>query len=187
MNLFNKRAFIKISLLLALIILSSSYLLYIEEHGNFHVVTKGQFYRSAQLDKDELVHYIKRYRIKSILNLRGKEENARWYREEIKISQKMGVIHYDFGISATRELDKKRLNKVLDILLKAPRPILVHCQAGSDRSGLISAVWEYAIEGKSAKKASKQLSLRYLHFPYLGSRTKAMDKSFRRFVKEYKN
>jgi len=185
MNIFNKRRFIKISPLLALIILSSSYLLYIEEHGNFYAVTNGQFYRSAQLDKDELVHYIKKYRIKSILNLRGKNKHFRWYREEIEISQKMGVIHYDFGMSARRELDNKKINKILDILLKAPKPILVHCQAGADRSGLISAIWEYAVEGKSAKEASKQLSLRYGYFPYLGSGTKAMDKSFWRFVKAY--
>jgi len=52
------------------------------------------------------------------------------------------------------------------------------------RSGLISAIWEYAVEGKSAQEASRQLSLFYGHFPYLGNRTKAMDESFWRFVNE---
>ena len=183
MNLVNKREFIRIALLPAVaIILFFSYYLYMQEEGNFHVVTKGQFYRSAQLDGDELVGYIKKYHIKSILNLRGENDDAGWYREEMKISRKMGVVHYDFGMSATHELDKERINKVLDILLKAPKPILVHCKGGADRSGLISAIWEYAVKGKSAKEASRQLSWKYFHSSYL-DRTEAMDKSFWRFVK----
>ena len=113
---------------------------------------------------------------------REKNDKARWYREEIKISQKMGVVHYDFGMSARDELDKERIEKVLDILLKAPKPILVHCEGGADRSGLISAIWEYAVEGKSAKEASEQLSWKYFHFSYLDG-TEAMDKSFWKFVK----
>jgi len=156
-----------------------------EEQGNFHIVTEGQFYRSAQLDKDELIHYIKKYHIKSILNLRGKKENSRWYKEEIEICKKMGVIHYDYGISATHEVDEKEINSILNTLINTPKPILIHCKVGADRSGLISAIWEYAIEGASAKESAKQLSLRYLHFPYLNE-TKAMDESFWRFVRTHK-
>lgn len=157
-----------------------------EEQGNFHIVTAGQFYRSAQLDKDELIHYIKKYHIKSILNLRGKRENSRWYKKEIEISQKMGVIHYDYGIPATHEVDDKEMDSILNILINAPKPLLIHCKAGADRSGLVSAIWEYAIKRETAKESAEQLSLIYLHFPYLGSKTEDMDKSFWRFVRTYK-
>ena len=163
-----------------------SYYFYMEEQGNFHVVTSGQFYRSAQLDEDELIHYIKKYHIKSILNLRGKKENARWYGEEIAICQKMGVIHYNYGISSTHKVDNKGIDSILNILINAPKPLLIHCRAGADRSGLISAIWEYAVEGKSAKESAKQLSPIYLHFPYFGIKTKAMDESFWRFVRTHK-
>jgi len=54
--------------------LAISRYIYLEEFGNFHEVSKGTVYRSAQLDEDELAEYIDRYGIRSILNLRGKKK-----------------------------------------------------------------------------------------------------------------
>jgi hypothetical protein len=69
---------ITITTLVLLLLLSSSYFIYIEEQGNFHTITYGEAYRSAQLDRDELVYYIKKYNIKSIVNLRGKNPEIPW-------------------------------------------------------------------------------------------------------------
>ena len=44
-----------------LLLLIISYILYMEEQGNFHPITIGEAYRSAQLDRDELEYYIKKY------------------------------------------------------------------------------------------------------------------------------
>jgi hypothetical protein len=40
------------------------------------------------------------------------------------------------------------------------------------------------VDGDDAHTADQQLSLLYGHFPYLGSRTKAMDDSFEELVLE---
>lgn len=56
---------------------------YLEEQGNFHAITPGEAYRSAQLDRDELEHYVRQYKIRSIINLRGERTGKPWYKEEI--------------------------------------------------------------------------------------------------------
>ena len=46
-----------------------------EFFDNFHVVEKGKFYRSQQLSPEKLGHYLKKYNIKTLINLRGDNEH----------------------------------------------------------------------------------------------------------------
>jgi protein tyrosine/serine phosphatase len=151
--------------------------------GNFHVVEQDQFYRSAQLNKTEFERVIQAHGIKSILNLRGANPNQMWYDDEVTISTALGLTHYDYGISARRVVTSRQIADILEILRTAPKPILVHCSAGADRTGLVAALYEAEIQGKSADEADKQLSLVYGHFPYLASKSRAMDESFWAYMK----
>lgn len=155
-----------------------SYLGVLQLNGNIHAVQAGQFYRSAQLDSSQFVRVIGDDGIKSILNLRGAHPTAGWYDTEVRVANRLGVAHYDYGISAERPVTPEQIAAILAILRTAPRPILVHCQGGADRSGLVAALYEAVIAGASPDRAARQLSLRYGHFPYLGSKTSAMDRSF---------
>src|SRR5262245_53973378 len=87
----------------SLLTLTMSILLYVEEQGNFHSITPGEAYRSAQLDRDELEYYIQKYKIKSVLNLRGEAADAVWYQEETIVSSEQNVNHYDIALSASKE------------------------------------------------------------------------------------
>lgn len=95
------------------------------------------------------------------------------------------MAHYDYPISAKRFVTAKQVAQILDIVRRAPKPLLVHCMSGADRAGLVSALYEYAIAGESAAEADDQLSLAYGHFPYLTSRSGAMDDSFWAFVRAH--
>ncbi|HUX34731.1 MAG TPA: tyrosine-protein phosphatase [Gemmatimonadaceae bacterium] len=160
-----------------------SYLGALQLNGNIHAVQAGQLYRSAQLDSSQFVRVIGEDGIKSILNLRGAPQHAaRWYDTEVRVASRLGVAHYDYGISAERPVTPEQIAAILEILRTAPRPILVHCQGGADRSGLVSALYDAAIAGERPDRAARQLSLRYGHFPYLGSKTIAMDRSFWAYV-----
>lgn len=159
-----------------------SYLGMLQLNGNIHAVQAGQLYRSAQLDSSQFVRVIGEDGIKSILNLRGAHPAAGWYDTELRVAGRLGVAHYDYGISAERPVTAQQIAAILQILRTAPRPILVHCQGGADRSGLVAALYEAVIEGTSPDQAARQLSLRYGHFPYLGSKTVAMDRSFWAYV-----
>lgn len=160
-----------------------SYVGYIHEQGNFHTVVEQQVYRSRQLDKEELIHYIKTYQIKSILNLRGMNTGSDWYQDEIRITHELGVTHHDYGISANRDVSDEDLNAIVGIVRDAPKPILIHCKSGADRTSLIAALYLYRFEGRSPDDASDQLSILYGHFPFLWSTTDAMDRSYWRYVR----
>jgi protein tyrosine/serine phosphatase len=150
--------------------------------GNVHAVQAGQLYRAGQLDSGQFVRVVHDDSIRSILNLRGAHPAAHWYDAELAVARRLGVTHYDFGISAERIVTPAQIDSILQIVRAAPKPLLIHCQGGADRSGLVSALYQAVIEGRSAGKADDQLSLRYGHFPWLGSRTDAMDKSFWAYV-----
>ena len=151
---------------------------------NFHVVTDGVVYRSAQLNPHELEKVVTRFKIKSILNLRGPSAGSDWYDAEMRITRQLGVVHYDLNLSANRYVPVEELKKVVVLIDAAPKPILIHCNGGADRTGLICAVWKFTAEHVSPDSAVHQLSVLYGHFPYLlWSDSVAMDKSFADFVK----
>ena len=94
-------------------------------------------------------------------------------------------MHYDLPLSANSLVDPATMARISALLRSAPKPVLIHCQSGADRSGLVAALYEYAIAARPLEDAQEQLSLLYGHFPYLWSRTGAMDKSFETFVRQY--
>jgi uncharacterized protein (TIGR01244 family) len=153
----------------------------IEYDGNVHAVAPGVFYRSAQLTANDFHRVIAADGIKTILNLRGDNTGTPWYDEEIKVSNRDGVQHIDFAMSANQSLTEAQMRTVIQMIDKAPKPILVHCKSGSDRTGLVSALYRLS-RGEPVSEAKKELALRYGHFPYLGSRTIAMDKSLAIYI-----
>ena len=150
--------------------------------GNFHPVEAGQLYRSAQLDKAEFGKVIESYHIRSVLNLRGPNPESAWYKDELAAMREHAVDHYDVGISAHQPPTPEQMARILVILRSAAKPLLIHCQAGSDRTGLVAALYRYAVAGEPAEQAVSELSLRFGHFPYLTSKTGAMDDSFSTYV-----
>jgi protein tyrosine phosphatase (PTP) superfamily phosphohydrolase (DUF442 family) len=160
------------------------YLGYLYMTGNVHAVVPGQVYRSMQLNKSKFEQVFHDYHIKSVLNLRGDNEGSDWYENELTVTKEHGIKHYDYPISARKAVSPQQINEIVDILRAAPKPILIHCRSGADRTGLASAVYLYAIQHEPAAEAAQQLSLRYGHFPYLTSTTNAMDDSFDAYVQQ---
>ncbi|ORE97688.1 tyrosine-protein phosphatase [Aurantimonas sp. 22II-16-19i] len=160
----------------------ATYAGYLSLSGNIHAVEPGVVYRSGQLDADQLQQLIDRTHIRSILNLRGANPGEAWYRDEELVAAENGVHSIPLGISANREPSMATLRQIAAAIRTAPKPLLIHCMGGADRSGLASAIYEYAVAGRSADAARGQLSFAYGHFPWLTSRTGAMDRAFERFV-----
>lgn len=167
--------------LLALFVATAccSYLGMLQVTGNFHAVIPGQLYRSAQPSGAQLEDYVRDYGIKTIVNLRGRDD-AKWYQEETDAAQRLGVQHIDFGMSATKILPVDRAMELIDIMRSAPRPILVHCMSGADRTGLFSLIYSREVAGLPEDEAQWQLSFLFGHIgvPYL-SGSFAMERSWR--------
>jgi undecaprenyl-diphosphatase len=167
-----------------ILLLPFVYFLYEVEKGNFHVITEGEAYRSAQLNRDKLEYYIKKYQIRSILNLRGQNSDASWYKDEIEVSKEQNAMHYDIALSASHELNAEDVQSLLRVFKDAPRPILIHCKGGADRTGLVAAMWKVSVDKEPKSKAGKQLFFLYGHIPI--GKTSAMDRFFWNWEPEYR-
>ena len=147
--------------------------------GNFHTVVSGQFYRSSQLSPAALEGYVRRYGIRTVVNLRGAAPKARWYRDEKAATASLGVGMVDFSMSATRPLAAGRAAELVAVLKDVPKPILVHCLDGADRTGLVSVIYASQVAGQDEETAERQLTPLYGHFGIpLVSPTFAMDSSW---------
>jgi len=146
--------------------------------GNFHKVDNN-VYRSAQLFSFNMPYYIEKHGIKSIINLRGKSQKD-WYKDELKIAKKYNIKHFDYGIGDREVQSIEKMDKLVELIKNAPKPLLIHCKAGADRTSLASAL--YLLKVKKDFNAHKEISIKYGHFPWLGSKTKAMDESYFRYI-----
>jgi len=169
---------------LPLVVLFAIWASYFFIYGNFHKVDKD-VYRSAQLFSFNMPYYLKKYKIKSILNLRSmrkaKKLKRRWYVDEVDISKSLGVVRYDYPIGDRKEATIEEMDTIVQLIKDAPKPLLIHCKMGADRTSLATALYLYSMKKDEPEKA---ISIVYGHFPWLGSKTVAMDRSFEKYKKE---
>ena len=164
------------------LLLYAGYTLY---DANFHVVVNGEAYRSGQMSAAQFTHVIQTYGIKSILNLRGENPCTAWHQAEIQTAAKWHVVHYDFGFGSGDELTLAQMDKLVTLMRDAPKPILIHCLGGADRSGLASSLFCYAIDGEKPGQAHRQLTFWDGHVPLIRPKVTAMDDSFWRYVSHH--
>ncbi len=153
------------------------YLAVLQVNGNFHEILPGKLYRSAQPTPSQLVQYIQRYGIKTVINLRGPSERA-WYRDEVATTEKLSVEHLDFRMRASQQLTPDESERLIALLKEAPKPVLIHCKAGADRTGLASVIYLQQIAGVNEDTAEWQLSPLYGHLSLPFLRTYAMDRTW---------
>lgn len=151
----------------------------VAEH-NLHVVVPGQVYRSCRMSPEALSEVIQANGIKSILSLIGSN------RDECETAGRLGVVFFGCSLSDRQEVTDKQMEKILATIRHAPKPVLIHCKAGADRTGLVAALYAYGVEGQPATVADDELTLRYGHLPsVLGFATSAMDRSYWRYVSHH--
>jgi protein tyrosine/serine phosphatase len=131
---------------------------------NFHVVEEGRVYRSAQPEPHALANVIGQLGIRSILNLRGPNPQHDWYLAEQEIAESLGVNLIDVRMSAQSLPSGDILAQIQDAFETADYPMLIHCKAGADRTGAVSALYRMHVLGHDRSDAMFELSPLMLHF-----------------------
>lgn len=146
----------------SLFLLTIALILFYSYLHNFAAVIPGQVFRSRQLSAKQFERKIQQYHIQSIINLRGTHPKIDWYKGEMKAVNDMQIKHYDFDLKSQVLPDPHVLQQLIVTIDTAPRPLLVHCESGVDRSGLAAEIALLLDNKYSLHDAQKQIS--YRHF-----------------------
>jgi protein tyrosine/serine phosphatase len=128
---------------------------------NFHEIAPGVF-RSNHPDHRRLTRYAARG-IRTVLTFRG-EVTKPFHRLEEESCAALGLDLHRIRMTARDAPRREALLQLLDFFDTAPRPFLMHCKSGADRTSLASALYLIHAEGASVAAARAQMSPRYIHF-----------------------
>jgi protein tyrosine/serine phosphatase len=135
---------------------------------NFETITEGKVYKSGVIPPDELESYVKKYKIKSIVDLRfpgtgddvnNPENTSELIAEKNAVAKINGLNYFNNGSDQVPTKDNlKVFYKIMDN--PANYPVLIHCYHGVGRAELYSAV--YRIEYENTDKDEARTSTRFL-------------------------
>ena len=159
---------IGILLFVLVLVFGGKYVYDLNINHNFETITEGKVYKSGVIPPDELETYIKKYKIKSIVDLRfpgtgddvNNPENVAELEAEKKAVAKINDVNY-FNDGSDQVPTKDNLvlfYKIMDN--PANYPVLIHCYHGVGRAELYSAV--YRIEYEKMDKDEARTSTRFL-------------------------
>lgn len=128
---------------------------------NFMTITEGKVYKSGVIPPDEIKDYVKKYKIKSIIDLRfpGTDDtiNNPEIPEELTAEKKAvqaieGVNYFNNG--SDQIPTKKNLDTFFKIMDNPKNyPVLIHCYHGIGRAQMYSAIYRIEYEGWSNEDA----------------------------------
>lgn len=114
----------------------------------------------------ELERVIERHAIRSVINLRGSHPGESWYDSERAVTDRLGVVHHDLGLSSDRQPHRSDIVQLIELLETSPRPVLVHCEAGADRAGFASVIARIVIGQAEFAASRRELRLGFGHIPF---------------------
>jgi protein tyrosine phosphatase (PTP) superfamily phosphohydrolase (DUF442 family) len=132
--------------------------------GNFQRVEGADLYRSGQLTGGRLSEMLRKYPIETVVNLRGERPEESWFQEETEVCEAQGVDYRTFAWSMERMPPPEDLKRLLDLYDNRADAVLVHCQGGSHRAAVASAVILLA-EGATVEQARREFKFWFADAP----------------------
>lgn len=149
-----KAKIIGLSIFGVLMILVCKYVYDMNINHNFETITEGKVYKSAVIPPDEIASYVKKYHIKSIVDLRMPGTNDLVLNPEIPSElqaertavAKIGGVNYFSNPSeqVPKEQNIAIFTKIMDN--KDNYPVLIHCYHGTGRAEMYAALYRIEYE-----------------------------------------
>lgn len=113
---------------------------------NFHRISDEAF-RSSQPTMWQLRRIVKKYGIKTILNLKGANKNSAYWAFEREQCAAIGVHLIDIDIYSRSIPRIAQIHHAQKIFSSVEYPIWMHCKAGADRTGIYATFYQYFRQG----------------------------------------
>lgn len=149
--------------LLIILVFVGKYIYDMNINHNFETITDGKVYKSGVIPPNELASYVKKYHIKSIVDLRfpgttdllnNPEIPFELTAEKEAIAKMKGVNYFNNGSDQVpKQENLDRFFKIMDN--KDNYPVLIHCYHGIGRAEMYSALYRIEYENFSNEEARK--------------------------------
>ena len=134
---------------------------------NFHWVVPGEAARAMQPWAGGVRRFLKNRGIRAIINLRGRNDDLGWWKTETALAQGEGIAHRDAMLDSRKIPTRDMLVRLIEAFDTAPRPFLLKCSGGQDRTSFAAALYLIHRDGWQAMATARRQFARfpYLHFP----------------------
>lgn len=118
---------------------------------NLRTVEEGVLYRCGQPTPEQISELIDRYRLKTVVALRGsRDENDpdAWERAERQVCRSRDVDFVTLPSNHKNPPTREQVDRFLAIMRDPQRtPALIHCRIGRQRTGLFCALFRVYVQG----------------------------------------
>lgn len=134
---------------------------------NFHWIEPGEAARAAQAYAGFLPAFLRAHGIRALVNLRGANPGHAWWRYETRVCAATGIVHRDAKLNSRQLPTRAMLRDILDAIDGLPRPLLLKCSGGQDRTSLAAALYLLHVHGWEVFDAARAqfAGWPYLHWP----------------------
>jgi protein tyrosine/serine phosphatase len=126
-----------------------------EARERFGKVVPGVLYRSRQPEPDSAEQFTRRH-IKTAVNLRPRHEDIEDFDWEVETCRSLGIEMVNLPMSDILPADDQ-LAEFLWLVEHRTGPVLVHCELGRARTGILVAAYRIVQQGWTAEAALAEL------------------------------
>lgn len=154
---------IEFSILVIILVFVGKYVYDMNINHNFETITEGKVYKSGVIPPNEIESYVKKYHIKSIVDLRmpgtndlvlNPEKPGELQVEKEAVAKIKGVNYFSNpSEQVPNEKNIEVFTKIMDN--NANYPVLIHCYHGTGRAEMYSAIYRIEYENFTNEAARK--------------------------------
>jgi protein tyrosine/serine phosphatase len=130
---------------------------------HFHWIARDAA-RSAQPYLGFYGAFLRAHSIRAVVNLRGYNPKHRWWHREKAIAKNLGIEHFDIKLASRKIPQRPLLADLFDAFERAPRPLLLKCSGGQDRTSFAAALFLLHERGP---RALPEAQAQFAFWPYL--------------------
>lgn len=123
-------------------------------------VEEGYIYRSGQLSASLVRDTLQKHGIKVIVALTGEKPGNRDYEAERKAAEELGIELRRFPLRGNGTGEVEHYAEAIAAVVRARqqgRPVLIHCSAGAQRTGGVTACYQLLVQGRTPDEVLQDL------------------------------